>query len=269
MPAKDSIPTSGIYQIRHIESGKVYIGSAVDIQHRWAKHRHALRKDQHHSGHLQRAWRKYGPDAFAFEILEVVPDGVDLIRIEQEYLDRLHPFDPEIGYNGSPTAGSPLGVKHTTETRAKVSAALAGRQHTAEERAQRGAANRRRKPGPETLAKIAAASAARTHSPESRAKIPAALSGRTCTPEHKAKVSAAKKGRYVDPQTRAKISAAKRGRAVHPNALAALALGRQAGKGVSAETQAKMSAALKGRKSTREAIAKVTVHSVESLPREG
>ena len=63
---------SGIYAIVHIETGRKYVGSAVNLTKRWNIHRHGLRNKKHHSAALQRAWDKYGEAAFSFEVLEVV-----------------------------------------------------------------------------------------------------------------------------------------------------------------------------------------------------
>src|SRR5690242_10297454 len=98
MPAKDRTVQAGIDQIRHVASGKVYIGSAVDIQRRWRYHKGELKRDTHHNQILQRTWRKYGPDAFVFDVLQVIADKGTLVRIEQEWLDRVRPFDRKVGF---------------------------------------------------------------------------------------------------------------------------------------------------------------------------
>jgi hypothetical protein len=48
----------GIYAIRHVESGKMYIGSAKDFAERWNGHRKDLRRGRHPNRHLQNAWDK-------------------------------------------------------------------------------------------------------------------------------------------------------------------------------------------------------------------
>ena len=125
MPSNHS--TSGIYAIRHLASGKMYIGSAVNIFKRWGEHRRALTGGEHHSRYLARAWMRYGPDAFVWEILQLIENPADLIRVEQEYLDRFGTWQRMLGYNISPTAGSCLGMKHTPQTRSKMSAIRKGR----------------------------------------------------------------------------------------------------------------------------------------------
>ena len=62
--------TCGVYSITNLQNNKRYIGSSKNIESRWADHRRRLRKNTHHSIHLQRAWNEYGEQNFCFEILE-------------------------------------------------------------------------------------------------------------------------------------------------------------------------------------------------------
>ena len=111
----------GIYEIVCAANGKRYIGSAARFRDRWATHRCDLNKNRHHSQILQRAWNKHGANAFSFRAIIICGTAM-LLEFEQKCLDA---FVPE--YNVSRVAGSPLGVKHSAETRAKVSAAMKGR----------------------------------------------------------------------------------------------------------------------------------------------
>lgn len=61
---------SGVYMIRNTINGHFYIGSSVDMRNRVLKHRNELRGGKHANPRLQKAWIKYGEDAFGFEILE-------------------------------------------------------------------------------------------------------------------------------------------------------------------------------------------------------
>lgn len=61
--------TSGIYTITNLITGRVYIGSAVNIFKRWAAHKGLLNKNKHHCKHLQHVWNKYGFDNFEFNVI--------------------------------------------------------------------------------------------------------------------------------------------------------------------------------------------------------
>lgn len=128
---------TGIYQIRNLINGKRYIGSVAERRgwkHRWEKHRRTLREDIHHSHHLQHAWNKHDESSFVFEILEeCLPE--QCIEREQHYLDIVlfassndSRFD-KLGYNICRIAGigNRLGVKHTKESKLKMSIARKGR----------------------------------------------------------------------------------------------------------------------------------------------
>ena len=63
--------SQGIYQIVHTESKRFYLGSSQNIEKRWGQHKSDLRANRHHCVYLQRAWNKYGEEAFQFSILEL------------------------------------------------------------------------------------------------------------------------------------------------------------------------------------------------------
>lgn len=109
------LASSGIYTITNKVNGKKYIGSAVNVGRRFSDHLKRLRKNEHHSIALQNAWNKYGEAEFIFAVVEIVSDKNMLIEREQEWIDTSKAYGR--GYNISPTAGSPLGVKHTDQAR--------------------------------------------------------------------------------------------------------------------------------------------------------
>lgn len=102
---------SGVYIIENVVNGRAYVGSAVDIQSRWKDHRIDLRLGRHHSKFLQRAWNKYGPQAFEFRVL-LYCDKFSLIRWEQIAINgHLSLLGRDQLYNSSLTAGSTLGLR--------------------------------------------------------------------------------------------------------------------------------------------------------------
>lgn len=58
-----------IYAITHIASGERYVGSSIDHEARWKAHFGHLNRGTHHCRRLQKAWTKFGPEAFRFEVL--------------------------------------------------------------------------------------------------------------------------------------------------------------------------------------------------------
>jgi hypothetical protein len=105
--------TSGVYQIKNLINNKCYIGSSIEIENRWRRHKKDLRKNKHHSIILQRAWNKYGESNFEFSIIEECLVEVLIIQ-EQYYLELYEPI-----YNICRIAGSCLGVTHSKESNEK------------------------------------------------------------------------------------------------------------------------------------------------------
>jgi group I intron endonuclease len=109
---------SGIYRWVNNLTGDFYIGSAVDLTARFysyfsAKYLEAALAKS--NSIIYRALLKYGYSAFSLEILEYCDPGM-LLEREQHYIDTLNP-----SYNILTIAGSPLGRKHTEESKAKMS----------------------------------------------------------------------------------------------------------------------------------------------------
>lgn len=75
-----------IYRIRHMLSGRCYVGSTKRQKGRFREHRIALDSGTHHARYLQNAWLQYGADAFAWEVLEACEDADQFIR-EQWWID--------------------------------------------------------------------------------------------------------------------------------------------------------------------------------------
>jgi group I intron endonuclease len=251
-PRPEAITFGGIYAIRHVASGKFYVGSAADIARRWADHRRELNKNAHCNRRLQNAWNKYGAAAFVFEILRAVDSGDDLFPLEQEHLDYFQPWRPSAGYNiASVVVASMRGRRHSAEAKAKLSAAHKGRKQSPEWVAKRAATQKGRKATPELRARFSAAQKRRAADPAERSKRSAMAKGRTASPGTRAKLSAALKGREFSPEHRAKLSEANRRRQSDPEYQA-----RRSALMRSPEYRAKLSEAVKGKKRSPESIAK-------------
>ncbi len=97
---------SGVFQVRNAVNGKVLLGSSLNLEGVFNRHRFQLSVGGHPNRALQHDWNTYGPDSFVFEVLEVVQGKDDtnfdlndeLTLLEQIWLEKLQPFG-ERGYN--------------------------------------------------------------------------------------------------------------------------------------------------------------------------
>ena len=88
----------GVYVIRNIENGKMYIGSTYNFKKRWENHRRRLRKNEHLNVHLQSSYNKYGKDSFKFQIIEITSPEKARER-ESYYISLYNTLNPKYGYN--------------------------------------------------------------------------------------------------------------------------------------------------------------------------
>lgn len=130
---------SGVYAITS-PSGRRYIGSSVNIAGRWRGHICDLRAQRHHSSVLQKTYDKYGEAALIFTVLEYCAPDALLLR-EQHYIDAT---PKAVRYNVCTTAGNRLGMTHTPEARAQMSATRKGRKLPPEWRERLAQLNRER-----------------------------------------------------------------------------------------------------------------------------
>lgn len=94
---------SVIYKITNLINGKIYIGHAKNLKKRMYAHFRDLTKKtkNHHSIYFQRAYDKYGDDAFKIEIIEFCPNFTrqELEEREDYYFNIFRPWDSNVGYN--------------------------------------------------------------------------------------------------------------------------------------------------------------------------
>lgn len=159
---------SGIYQIRCLENGRVYIGSSINLKRRRNSHFSQLRRNVHYCFHLQRAFNKYGEESFVFEIVEECQVKL-LIEKEQFWIDKI---PQRMRFNTRKIAESNFGSKMSKEICEKRSARLLG--HRLSE--------------------------------ETKKKISQSHLGKSISQETKNKLSKALKGKFVNEKTRKKHS---------------------------------------------------------------
>lgn len=130
----------GVYQVRNLKTGLIYVGSSENLSERWRIHKWHLQYGDHPSKRMQSDYRNYGMLSFVFEILEESHQD-DLYAREQIYLDLLKPYDPAVGYNTHLDAESGRGIERSEEVRRNISNGHKGLKFTKEHKANIAAAN--------------------------------------------------------------------------------------------------------------------------------
>jgi group I intron endonuclease len=209
---------AAIYQWKHKESGKIYIGSAFDLTKRFSLYysKNYLEKNK---SYINRAILLHGYSLFSLTILEYV--GISdlskeearnlILEREQDYINILKPE-----YNINPTAGSSLGALHTEQAKALISEALKGENHPMYGKTH----------SPDTLAKFSGENNhffGKTHTVEAKVKMSEAktgsnhplfgirsedhpMYGKKHSAEALIRMSEARKGMIVTEEHKAKIS---------------------------------------------------------------
>ena len=161
---------SGIYRITNRVSGGIYVGSAKATNRRITTHKVALNAGKHKNQKLQRAWDKYGADAFVFEVIEHVDDLNALVKREQHWIDHYKAAET-VMYNIALVAGNTLGCAMSEATRRKISASNTGKKHSEESRRRMAEKAIGRVYSAERNAKIAATKTGHIHSEATRLKM--------------------------------------------------------------------------------------------------
>ena len=192
--ADQTLHLSGIYVIRSIACGRIYIGSSYNVYNRWKEHRRLLAVGKHHSYKLQASWNKHESTNFSIDILEVVNDKTLRLKREQFWMDFLSTCKGDRGFNVRVQADSNLGTKFpfrpkshshraaisaarqghpvSQETRAKLRAANLGKKtHTIASKEKLRSANLGKKMSPDAIARTAASWRGKRHKPEAIAKM--------------------------------------------------------------------------------------------------
>ncbi len=204
-----------VYKATNLVNGHFYIGyTGRGLARREKAHRNIA--DQHKGHRLHRAIAKYGHDKFVFEVMADFDGDEDLAKLyECEAIAKYRPeYNLTYGGEGGTLAeesrkkigDANRGRKMPPSHGEKRRAFLTGRKHTSETKAKMSAVQKGHAPTrtgpipPETKAKISAANKGRApwttgknHSAETRAKMSAWQIGRKLPDEHRASISAARK----------------------------------------------------------------------------
>ncbi len=129
----------GIYKITNLIDGKIYIGQTVNYRKRKTSHFSKLKQGKHHNEHLQRAFDKYGENAFKIELLKECKIE-ELDELEQYYIKKFDACNCKKGYNLM--QGGQIYREFTKEAREKMSKAGKGRKFSYEHRKKISLANK-------------------------------------------------------------------------------------------------------------------------------
>jgi len=103
---KQTIRPMGIYQIRNVRNGKIFLGSAKDLQGIINSNRFQLKNGLHTNKEMQIDFTTFGEQSFSFDILDQLEPKEDirydyteeLKMLEEIWLEKLQPYN-EKGYN--------------------------------------------------------------------------------------------------------------------------------------------------------------------------
>ena len=158
----------GIYTIA-CQDKRQYVGSSANIERRWVHHRDDLRAGKHHSRFLQRAWNKYGADAFTFTVVEEVADHAQLNERERHWIETLKPVFNTLGVDRGIWRHSAASRKLMTEGQMRHWAwkrASGQDKHTAEHNARIAASHVGIRPGEATREKMSESAKRRVRLPK-------------------------------------------------------------------------------------------------------
>jgi len=186
-----------IYLLINTANEKIYVGQTWnDLNIRMGKDG----SNYKNSIYLYNAIKKYGSEAFRYEILTQTTSQIDADYLEDYYIEVYDSRNPDVGYNLK--RGGGVG-KHSEETKAKISATLKEQasQWTPEELAERSAPIvgwwEGKKRGPRTDEQKKATS---EQMKERHRTVGHPMQDEHHTDEAKAKISKANKGKKRDPE---------------------------------------------------------------------
>jgi len=119
---------SGIYQIKNIMNGDIYIGQSVNLYKRKYSHFNSLKNNTHKNKFLQKAYNDFGENCFIFSII-LICEKIELTYYEQKLVDKLNPI-----YNiFKKCVNSSFGIICSDEVRRNLSNSHLGKKNTEEQ----------------------------------------------------------------------------------------------------------------------------------------
>lgn len=169
-------------------NGKMYVGQTIhSLSHRKTTHLYAARSNTQNKYAFHKAIHKYGENAFSWKVLEKRVPNEKLDELEIIYVDLLDSF--LTGYNLTMGGEGCHGCVHNAETRKKMSIA----------------AHNKPPMTSETRARIGAASAGRIKSEKAKHKFKVARTGHIVSEDTRLKISKSSIGKKISEGTKVKM----------------------------------------------------------------
>jgi group I intron endonuclease len=208
---------AGIYKLTSNDSGKIYIGKAVNLRKRLNVHKNC-KKVPNGMFHFQNALVKYGWDSFTVEILEVFEDFVklrdnaSLLQREAYYIEFFDATNSDKGYNlckfSTDTTGIPLSEEHKD----KIRQAHLGKTMPIETKEKLIQSNLGRVVSDKTREKLRQSKIGKPFSDEHKEKLRQSRLGKKMTEENKKKLLQCRLGKPRSEETKEKLRQAHLGK---------------------------------------------------------
>jgi hypothetical protein len=107
---KQGVRPMGIFQVKNLANGKIFIGSAKDLKGKLNSIKFQLEMNSYVNKKLQEDFNKFGEKNFIFETIDLLEPKEDinydytddLNVLEEMWLEKIQPYD-EKGYNKKKT----------------------------------------------------------------------------------------------------------------------------------------------------------------------
>ncbi|PIF78848.1 hypothetical protein CLU95_6047 [Variovorax sp. 54] len=86
---KDSVRPAGVFVIRHLMDGRVYVAGSLDVEGAMNRARFELNLRSHRNKALQRDWVAHGATHFSFEVIDRVKERDDPVFDRAAELEKL------------------------------------------------------------------------------------------------------------------------------------------------------------------------------------
>jgi len=184
------------------KNGKYYIGQTIQgLSKRVYQHLYDASIHRKYNSAFHNALRKYGEEAFEWEVIEECYSKEELDEMEYHYIIQYNSFNRENGYNLSLGGEGNHGFKHSSETKQKISDSnkgkTLGRKHTEESKRKMSAIMKGRKYSDSHCKAISEANKGKKLSYEHKAKLSISHKGKKLSEEHCKKISDSNKGKLL------------------------------------------------------------------------